>query len=109
MITLVDAEDALSQVESELDGSFFQARMQRTTPDELTYMRAMAKLVGAEHKAADVAAVLHKTSEQLGPIRSRLIAKGLLYTSRFGYAKFTVPQFDRFMRRHMTLDSEPTA
>ena len=109
VITLVDAEDALSQVDSELDGSFFQARVQRTTPDELMYLRAMAELGGAEHKAADVAAVLHKTSEQLGPIRSRLIAKGLLYTSRFGYAKFTVPQFDRFMRRHMTLDSEPTA
>ena len=106
VITLVDAEDALSQVESELDGSFFQARVQRTTPDELTYMRAMAELGSAEQKAADVAAVLHKASEQLGPIRSRLIAKGLLYTPRFGYAKFTVPQFDRFMRRHMTLDIE---
>ena len=103
VITLVDAEDALSQVESELDGSFFQARVQRTTPDELRYMRAMAELGSAEQKAADVAAVLHKTSEQLGPIRSRLIAKGLLYTSRFGYAKFTVPQFDRFMLRHMAL------
>ena len=106
VITLVDAEDALSQVESELDGSFFQTRVQRTTPDELTYMRAMAELGSAEQKAADVAEVLHKTSEQLGPIRSRLIAKGLLYTPRFGYAKFTVPQFDRFMRRHMTLDIE---
>ena len=108
VITLVDAEDALSQVESELDGSFFQARVQRTTPDELRYMRAMAELGSAEQKASDVAAVLHKTSEQLGPIRSRLIAKGLLYTPRFGYAKFTVPQFDRFMRRHMTLDIEST-
>ena len=69
-------------------------------------MRAMAELGSAEQKAADVAAVLHKTSEQLGPIRSRLINKGLLYTSRFGYAKFTVPQFDQFMLRHMTLDSK---
>lgn len=106
VITLIDAEDALSQVESELDGSFFQARVQRTTPDELRYMRAMAELGSAEQKAADVAQVLHKTSEQLGPIRSRLIAKGLLYTPRFGYAKFTVPQFDRFMLRHMTLGIE---
>ena len=104
MITLRDVEDALSQVESELDGSFFLARVQRTTPDELRYMRAMAELGSAEQKASDVAAVLHKSSEQLGPLRSRLIAKGLLYTSRFGYAKFTVPQFDRFMRRHMSLE-----
>ena len=61
VITRLDAEDALSQVESELDGSFFQARVQRTTPDELTYMRAMAELGSAEQKAADVAAVLHST------------------------------------------------
>ena len=104
VITGKDAEDALSQVESELDGSFFQARVQRATPDELRYMRAMAELGSAEQKASDVAQVLHKSSEQLGPIRSRLISKGLLYAPRFGYAKFTVPQFDRFMRRQMTLD-----
>jgi hypothetical protein len=35
----------------------------------------------------------------LGPVRSRLIDKGLLYTPRYGLAAFTVPQFDRFMRR----------
>ena len=69
-------------------------------------MRAMAGLGSAEQKASDVAQVLHKSSEQLGPIRSRLITKGLLSAPRFGYAMFTVPQFDRFMRRHMTLNIE---
>lgn len=31
----------------------------------------------------------------------RLISKGLLNAPRYGYAQFTAPQFDRFMRRHM--------
>jgi len=67
-------------------------------------MRAMAELGSTEQKASDVAEVLGKASEQIAPLRARLISKGLLYTPRYGYAKFTVPQFDRFMRRYMDLD-----
>ena len=37
--------------------------------------------------------------EQAGPIRSRLIDKGLLYTPGHGLAAFTVPQFDSYMLR----------
>lgn len=68
-------------------------------------MRAMAELGPDAQKAADVAEVLGRTSEQVAPLRARLISKGLLYTPRYGFAKFTVPQFDRFMRRHMELDA----
>jgi len=50
-------------------------------------------------QARDVAALLGRTSEQMGPTRSGLIDKGLLYTPGHGLAAFTVPQFDRFMRR----------
>ena len=102
-ITGIDADDALLVVEAELDASFFRARVQRATREELRYMRAMAELGTQEQKASDVAEVLGRTSEQLGPIRARLINKGLLFTPRFGYARFTVPQFDRFMKRHMEL------
>jgi hypothetical protein len=35
----------------------------------------------------------------MGPTRSRLIEKGLLFTPGHGLAAFTVPQFDRYMRR----------
>ena len=40
-----------------------------------------------------------RTSAQLGPTRSRLIDKGLLYTPGYGLAAFTVPQFDRYLVR----------
>ncbi len=45
---------------------------------------------------------------QVAPLRARPINKGLLFTPRYGCAKFTVPQFDRFMRRPMTLDAVPS-
>ena len=42
-ITREDADAALSIVEGELDESFFRARVQRSTPEELRYMRAMPR------------------------------------------------------------------
>ncbi|MGQ0632781.1 MAG: ATP-binding protein [Sporichthyaceae bacterium] len=109
VITEEDAVRAEELVQAELDESFFRSRVQRCTAEELRYLRAMAELGPEEQKASDVAVVLAKTSERLGPLRARLINKGLLYTPRYGYAKFTVPQFDRFMRRHMNLDATPPA
>jgi hypothetical protein len=104
VITALDAEQAQALVEAELDDSFFRTRVQRSTPEELRYMRAMAELGPDAQKAADVAEVLHRSSDQVAPLRARLINKGLLYTPQYAYAKFTVPQFDRFMRRYMALD-----
>ena len=90
-------------VEAKLDGSFFRVRIERATPHELRYLRAMAELGEGPCKASDVAAVLGRASEQLGPTRSRLIDKGLLYTPGYGLASFTVPQFDRFLVRTVPL------
>ncbi|ACZ29072.1 ATPase [Xylanimonas cellulosilytica DSM 15894] len=108
-ITASDVALAGEVVDAELDESFFRARAQRSSPEELRYMRAMAELGADAQKAGDVATVLGKASEQVAPIRARLINKGLLFTPRHGYAKFTVPQFDRFMKRYMELDSVPPA
>ena len=108
-ITRRDAVEAKDLVEAELDESFFRARVQRSTREEVRYMRAMAELGPAAQKAADVADVLGRASEQVAPLRARLINKGLLYTPLYGYAKFTVPQFDRFMRRYMSLEQMPPA
>jgi hypothetical protein len=98
-ITLGQVEGATEAVEAKLDGGFFRVRAERTTDLELQYMRAMAELGSEPQQARDVAALLNRTSEQLGPTRARLIEKGLLYTPGYGLAAFTVPQFDRYMRR----------
>jgi hypothetical protein len=98
-IALEDVRNARDAVEAKLDGSFFRVRAERTTELELRYMRAMAELGPEPQQAKDVAKPLGRTSEQLGPTRSRLIDKGLLYTPGHGLAAFTVPQFDRYMRR----------
>lgn len=98
-VTADDAAIAQVAVEAKLDDGFFQVRVERTTELERRYLRAMAELGPEPQRSKDVAAMLGRTSEQMAPTRSRLIDKGLLYTPGHGLAAFTVPQFDRFMRR----------
>jgi hypothetical protein len=100
------AEEAQRAVEAKLDESFFRVRAERTTDLELRYLRAAAELGPGEHAAGDVAAVMGRTSEQLGPTRARLIDKGLIYTTGHGRGAFTVPQFDRYLRRNYELEPQ---
>ena len=107
---VIEADDVFESqdaVEAKLDSSFFRVRADRVSELELQYMRAMAELGSAPQPAKDVARLMNRTSEQMGPTRSRLIEKGLLYTPTHGLAAFTVPQFDRYMRRAHILDVPP--
>lgn len=49
----------------------------------------------------DIAKVLGKTINELGPTRSSLIKKGMVYSPSYGDMAFTVPLFNEFMRRVM--------
>ena len=108
VVTAEDIMNAQRVFEAKLDASFFRVRLDRTTDLEQAYLRAMAELGADPQLASDVAALLNRTSEQCGPTRSTLIQKGLLYTPQHGYASFTVPHFDRFMKRSVpTLEAPP--
>lgn len=102
-ISAADVAAVRPLVAAKLDGSFFRVRAERTTPLELSYLRAMAELGAEPQKAGDVAAVLRRGAAQVGPTRARLIEKGLLYTPGYGLAAFTVPQFDKYLLRTMPL------
>lgn len=102
IVVLIDSDDvgaAREAYEAKLDSSFFRVRLDRATPLQTAYMRAMAELGSEPQKAADVAARMGRESSQVAPIRSQLIDMGLLYTPQHGYAAFAVPDFDTFMLR----------
>lgn len=101
VITRNDVEHAISHYEAKLDSSFFRVRLDRATDMQRAYLRAMAELGPEPQKAADVANLLGRTSQQVAPTRAELINMGLLYTPEYGFAAFTVPHFDRFMIRTM--------
>jgi len=107
-ISREDIEAAREAYDAKLDSSFFRVRLDRATPLQTAYMRAMAELGPEPQKAADVARLLNRDSTQVGPTRAELIEMGLLYTPDHGYAAFTVPDFDKFMLRAVpTLEVPP--
>lgn len=98
-VTVADVELAHDAYDARLDSWFFRLRLDRVTPLQTAYLRAMAELGPAPQKAADVARLMGRESTQVGPIRAELIDLGLLYAPEHGYAAFTTPDFDRFMLR----------
>lgn len=98
-ITSGDIEDASTVYQAKLDSSFFRVRLDRCSELQRAYLRAMAELGPEPQKAADVARLLDRESTQVAPTRSELVSMGLLFTPEHGYAAFTVPHFDQFMKR----------
>lgn len=98
-ITAEDVKKAEERAVDRLDKNFFRSRYERLSDPQKTYLRAMAQLGSGPHKTGDIADVLGKTSSQLGPTRDALITNGMIYSPKYGYAAFTVPLFDEFMRR----------
>ena len=96
-----------------LDRDFFRVRLDRLTPRERIYLRAMAELGPGPHRSGDIASELGVRVQSVAPRRSALIAKGMIYSPAHGDTAFTVPLFDDFLRRtlpptrrtRMTLDA----
>jgi AAA ATPase domain len=103
-ITLRDVELASQSAVAALDDSFFRVRFDRLTPLEKRYLRAMAELGPGPHRSGDIADRLNREVTSLGPTRSQLIAKGMIWSPSHGDTAFTVPLFDEFMRRIMPGD-----
>src|SRR5271166_403462 len=102
-ITMADAGTATERAIAELDASFFRVRFDRLTPQQKAYVRAMADLGGGPYRSGDVADRLGRNVTAVAPTRAVLIAKGMIYSPGHGDIAFTVPLFDGFMRRSMTL------
>jgi hypothetical protein len=100
-IVLADVELASKSAVADLDQSFFRVRFDRLTPLEKKYLRAMAELGPGPHRSGDISDQLSREVTSLGPTRSQLIAKGMIWSPSHGDTAFTVPLFDEFMRRIM--------
>ena len=103
-ITLADVEKGSQLAVAALDESFFRVRFDRLTPAEKRYLRAMGDLGPGPHRSGDIADRVDRPVTSLGPVRSKLIAKGMIYSPSHGDTAFTVPLFDEFMRRIMPGD-----
>jgi hypothetical protein len=100
-ISRADARRATTLAMAELDAGFFRVRVDRLTPTEKRYLRAMAELGPGPHRSGDIAEQLGKSVTSVAPVRNELIVKGMIYSPAHGDTAFTVPLFDGFTKRIM--------
>lgn len=98
-ITALDVERASKITIAALDESFFRVRLERTTPSEKRYLRAMAELGPGPHRSGDIAQHMNKKANSFGPVRSSLISKGIVWSPIHGDTAFTVPLFHEYLLR----------
>ncbi len=84
-----------------LDQSFFRVRLDRLTPREKDYLRALAELGSDPQRSGDIAEKLGVEVNRVAPLRNGLIKKGMIYSPAHGDTAFTVPLFEAFMKRTM--------
>ena len=100
-ITLATVQAATQKVIPRLDENFFKVRFDRLTPSEKNFLHAMARMGPGPHRTGDIAEQLGVKVTSLGPVRAKLIHKGMIYSPAHGDLAFTVPLFDEFMIRAM--------
>lgn len=98
-IDLAVVQNASEAAIQRLDENFFRVRFARLTPGEKRFLRAMAELGPGPHRTGDIADLMEVKITGLGPTRANLIKKGMVFSPSHGEMAFTVPLFDKFMRR----------
>jgi hypothetical protein len=73
--------------------------LQRATRGEQQYLRAMAQDGDSSSSSGEVAGRLNRKQPALGPVRAKLISKGLIYAPEHGMVQFTVPGMADFINR----------
>jgi len=98
-ISLDDVVQSYSETLALLDAGFFRVRIDQLTPSEVLFVRAMSELGDGPYAVGDIAKAMGRTQSSLGPIRAKVIAKGMAYSTDHGVLDFTVPLFAEFIRR----------
>lgn len=102
-ITLGIVQRATAASVPRLDQNFFRVRFDRLTPGEKNFLRAIAQLGPSPQRTGDIADALGVKITSLGPVRAKLIKKGMIYSPAHGDIAFTVPLFDEFLCRVMPI------
>jgi hypothetical protein len=94
------AERSAMTATKRLDDGFFKVRFDRLTPKEREYVIAMAELGPGPYRSAEVAEKLGESHRSLGPRRSQIISKGMIFSPSHGDIAFTVPMFNEYLMRN---------
>lgn len=98
-ITEAHVDSVYEEYMDRLEESFFGARYNRATKKEKEFLFAMLKCKTFPCSTSKIATYMGKQQKHISPLRSQLMNKGLIYAPSLGEVDFTVPHFDRYLRR----------
>ena len=98
-----DARSLIPKVEKRLDANFFRVRIERLSPGEKEFLKCMVAVGGECVRMGALAKKMRVKVTALGPRRTSLIRKGMIYSPHQGTVAFTVPLFAEYLRRHSGL------
>lgn len=90
---------AYDKFEQSLDKAFFKVRHDRATAREIEFMTAMVACEKLPCSTKEIANIMGESIQAISPLRAQLIHKGFIYASKRGEVDFTVPQFDKYLKR----------
>jgi hypothetical protein len=95
-----DVLAAVDAVRRRLDDGLYRLRLDKASPSEQEYLRAMASLGDGQVSSGDVTRLLGKSHQQASTQRDRLITKGIIYAPAHAVVQFSVPGFGDYLRRY---------
>lgn len=90
---------AYDKFEQSLDKAFFKVRHDRSTAKEIEFMTAMVACEKLPCSTKEIANIMGESIQAISPLRAQLIHKGFIYAAKRGEVDFTVPQFDKYLKR----------
>jgi hypothetical protein len=106
-ITLQIVQEATATVNQRLDQNFFRGRFDRLTPGEKRLLRAMAGLGPGARRSGEIADALGVKINSLGPVRAKLIQKGMIFSPARGDMAFSVPLYEFMLRAMPQMEKNP--
>lgn len=99
IISEADINNVYEEYMERLDKSFFGARYNRATKKEKEFLYAMLRCNRYPCSTAQIAKFMNRDQSSISPLRNQLLNKGLIYAPSLGEVDFTVPHFDKYLKR----------
>lgn len=94
-----DVEIATEKYYQQLDEGFFRVRYERCSNLEKQFIVAMVKCGNLPCTISNIAKNMKRQVKSISPTRGQLISKGIIYSTRHSELDFTVPEFDKYIKR----------
>lgn len=99
IITDTHVKNCTDEFFKTLDKGFFKVRYERCADSDKKFIFAMVRCDELPCTISNIAKNLHKSVNSVSTTRAQLISKGIIYPIRYKELDFTVPEFDKFIRR----------